>query len=77
MKHHKHRNKHHLKPRSRGGDAQPANLLLIDIDKHILFHKIFGNHTLYEVINILIRVARAKHYEQIEPRIKEFYKLTK
>ena len=73
---HKHpRNKHHLKPKIRGGEKQSSNMLLIDIDKHIFLHKIFGNHTLYEIIHILIRVARAKHYEEIEPKIKDFYKL--
>lgn len=68
------KNKHHLKARSRGGDSHGSNLLFIEVDKHNWLHKIFKNLTLYEIIVLLIRISRAKHYENIEPKIQQFYK---
>lgn len=54
------RNLHHLTPRSRGGDHTRGNLLLIDEERHVEWHRVFGNRTLGEVINLLMRVERAK-----------------
>lgn len=55
------RNFHHLTPRSRLGNGMPNNLLLIDIEKHECFHKIFGNRTLEEVIRLLQRLKELKN----------------
>jgi len=54
------RNKHHLTPRSRGGDESEENLFLLKLDRHFYWHKLFGNKTLEEVISFLQRVHRAK-----------------
>gem|GEM_PF-2055295 len=54
------RNKHHLTPKSRGGRATPNNLLLIEIEKHACWHKIFGLRTLREVIQLLERLDKIK-----------------
>ena len=54
------RNYHHLRPKSRGGNRQPSNLLLFDIEKHQCWHKIFLNRTLREVIELLERLDRLK-----------------
>ena len=54
------RNRHHLIPKSRNGKATPDNLLLMDIDKHKEWHRIFGLMTLDEVIELLIRLRRIK-----------------
>lgn len=54
------RNKHHLVPRSRGGRNDVANLLLIDYERHVYWHRVFGNMTISEVIELLLRVKRAK-----------------
>jgi len=53
-------NKHHLFPKSRGGSRNPSNLLLINIEKHACWHKIFGLRTLREVIQLLERLDRLK-----------------
>jgi hypothetical protein len=55
------RNFHHLTPKSRFGSSLPNNLLLIDIEKHEYFHKIFGNMTLEEVIRLLCRLKELKN----------------
>jgi hypothetical protein len=73
----KHRNKHHMKPSSRSGSSLESNLLTIDIDKHNLLHKIFGNLTWTEIIVIMIKTAKIKHYEYNEPKISQFYKFVK
>jgi hypothetical protein len=54
------RNQHHLVPRSRGGNNEVSNLLLIDEETHIEWHRVFGNLTLEEVIALLQRLQRAK-----------------
>lgn len=61
---HLNRNRHHLVPRSRGGYDDLANLLLIDIECHQYWHKVFGNRTLEEVIELLLRVHRAKQAQK-------------
>jgi len=52
--------KHHLIPKSRGGLTNSKNLLRLDLQKHICWHKLFGNRTLDEVIAELQRVKRIK-----------------
>lgn len=56
----KYRNHHHLIPKSRGGSSQPQNLLLLWNSKHEMWHQIFGNLTLTEIINLLIEVEKRK-----------------
>ena len=55
------RNRHHLKPKCRGGKDQDWNLLLIKLERHNLWHKIFGVQTLEETINLLVRLQRMKN----------------
>ena len=58
------RNWHHfLLPKSRGGDKSLNNLLLIDIEKHEAWHRIFKNATAEEVLALLERVVRAKKHQ--------------
>ena len=54
------KNKHHLRPKSRGGKKVTSNLLTIDIDKHRYWHAVFGNRTLEEIINVLQKLKRLK-----------------
>jgi len=63
-KHHKKRNRHHIKPKSRGGSKATCNMLLINIEKHRIWHKLFGLRTIDEVISLLKRVKRAKHTQK-------------
>ena len=74
---HRRTNKHHIRPKNRGGEAMDYNIANLDVDKHNLLHKIFGNATLYEIICILIRFSKMKGYEKEEPRIKKFYDFLK
>ena len=57
----KYTNRHHfLLPKSRGGNMSLNNLLVIDIEKHEAWHRLFKNATAEEVLNLLTRVVRAK-----------------
>lgn len=47
--------KHHLRPRSRGGSNSPKNLVMIWRDKHDSLHLLFGNSTLDEILQILLK----------------------
>ena len=53
-------NRHHLQPKSLGGSNHPSNLLLINIDKHKEWHRLFGLLNLEEVIALLQRLQRCK-----------------
>jgi len=50
-------NKHHLTP---GGDNGRGNILIMDALRHVLWHKLFGNKTLEQVIALLQRMKRMK-----------------
>lgn len=52
--------RHHLIPRSRGGKNEIGNLLLLWDNKHEMRYILFGNHTLNEIINLLIEVKKRK-----------------
>lgn len=57
------RNRHHLLPRSRGGPNSNDNLLLIKIDRHEAWHKLFGLKDLDEAIALLERVKQWKQHQ--------------
>lgn len=54
------RNKHHLIPQCRGGPTADWNLLLMRLERHNEYHKIFGVNTLEETIALLVRLQRMK-----------------
>jgi len=56
-------NKHHLKPKSRGGQNLDSNLLKMDISRHNAWHLLFENLTLDEIIKLLERVRKIKKGE--------------
>ena len=47
------RNYHHLRPRVRGGQDLPHNLLFIKVTRHRAWHTLWGNASLNEIINLL------------------------
>lgn len=72
VKRYKGRNYHHFKPVSRGGDDSKENLLLLKIDRHECWHKLFKNQTLNEVIQILLRIKRIR---EVKNEIQRFDRL--
>lgn len=66
--------RHHILNRKNGGKSEPENLLTLSEYKHNLLHFIFKNFDLYEMILILIRTARIKKYDKINPKIRNLYK---
>ena len=71
---HKHMVRHHIVNRCNNGASVKENLLLIEESKEKLIHKIFGNRDFYAIIIFILRIARAKHYEKVNPEIKGLYK---
>ena len=51
----KHKSKHHIKPRSRGGGSNLENIAHVDIRKHQAYHTIFNNKTPDEIIETLVK----------------------
>lgn len=60
------KSKHHLVPRSRGGTNLPNNTILLNIEKHQCWHTLFGNLTLDEVIELLIRIRNIKRAKEVQ-----------
>lgn len=60
------RNRHHLIPRSRGGNNHPQNLLLIHIERHEAWHRLFHTMCLDEVIDLLVRMQRMKKAQRLK-----------
>ena len=55
------RNRHHfLFPRCRGGKNTVQNLLLMHVDRHEAWHRLFGVMTAEEAVNLLLRAIRMK-----------------
>ena len=54
------RDKHHLTAKAFNGPTIKSNLLLIDIEKHRCWHRLFGLRNLRQVIELLERVERMK-----------------
>ena len=46
--------KHHIIPRSRGGENTPTNIAFVRRVKHISFHILFANKTPEEIIEYLV-----------------------
>lgn len=46
-------NRHHRKPRSRGGNSKPRNISVVKVAEHEAFHFLFGNMTPQEIVKIL------------------------
>ena len=62
-------NRHHLTPKSRGGSSQDFNIAIFDIERHQFWHRVFGNRTLEEVIDLLIRFKRFKDHQKGKEKI--------
>lgn len=59
--HRKGQNVHHLTPVSRQGGDEESNLIYLRIERHNMLHEVFGNRTLEEIIEVLIRIKKMKH----------------
>ena len=55
-----HFNRHHMLPRSRGGDMSKQNLLIMDTTRHKCWHILFQNLTFPEVAALLLRCEEVK-----------------
>ena len=62
-------NKHHLTPKSRGGQAIESNLLRMDISRHNAWHLLFGNLTLPEIIALLKRLYETKERQRLRDKL--------
>lgn len=60
------RNLHHLTAKSNGGPNTRDNLLLIDCTRHELWHKLWGNRSLEQVIALLQRLKRMKGRDHVK-----------
>jgi len=65
---------HHIKNRCHGGKSILENLLYVKEDKEKMIHRIFFDKDFYDIIIFLLSFCKAKHYENVNPKIKELYK---
>jgi DNA-binding GntR family transcriptional regulator len=54
--------RHHVRPKSRGGSANPHNLMALTWERHQALHKCFGNRTIEEILDLLLHWC---HYRYI------------
>src|SRR4029079_7284584 len=52
--------KHHMTPKGQGGDRSDENLLLLSLDHHAAYHRLFGNLSWEQAIELMVRVHRQK-----------------
>jgi hypothetical protein len=62
-------NKHHLTPRSKGGQSVGSNLLRMDISRHNAWHLLFGNLTLTEIIALLTKLRMIKELKSVRKQL--------
>ena len=55
-------NRHHLTPRSRGGQTLPSNILRIKIVRHCAWHQLWQNRTLKEIIKLLLIIRQEDRF---------------
>jgi hypothetical protein len=61
------RNRHHfLKAKSLGGDKSVNNLLLMHIERHEAWHKLFGLMSAEEALELLARAIRMKKHQHYD-----------
>lgn len=53
-------NRHHILPKSRRGSNHAANIIMLNIEKHRVWHQLFGLLTFREAAAVLIRAAEMK-----------------
>ena len=56
------KNRHHLINKCRGGDFSPSNILILNIEKHNEWHRLFKNSDPQYIIDVLTRMCRMKGY---------------
>jgi len=59
-------NRHHLVNKCNGGTMSINNILWIYINRHHVWHELFKNLDLEQVIELLIRVKRAKDNQEFD-----------
>ena len=60
--------KHHRLPRSRGGSNRNSNISLVRKDLHVAYHRLFGNATPDEIVEILNKVWIDPAYKLVAVR---------
>lgn len=60
--------KHHRLPRSRGGSNRNSNISLVRKDLHVAYHRLFGNATPDEIVEILNKVWIDPTYKLVAVR---------
>jgi len=52
--------RHHLTAKSNQGNNHKSNIILMWRNRHSYFHSLFGNRSLEEIINVLLRLKKFK-----------------
>ena len=69
----RHQSRHHIIPRSRGGDNSLENISRVHIKKHQAYHTMFDNRTPTEIVENLVR----KYWNGNWDYVKEAYERSK
>ena len=58
--------KHHIIPRSRGGNSKLENIAKINPRKHQFYHALFDNRTPEEIVNYLVKNYWNGNWQYVE-----------
>jgi len=61
---HKHLTRHHILPRSRGGE-EVENVVIVNAKKHDIYHRLFDNMTPEEIIEYLVEEFWGDKWEYV------------
>jgi hypothetical protein len=78
----KYLDKHHVIPRSRGGDSSLENICYVGKREHELYHTLFSNKTPPEIVEYMVRVFWKDNWSYINEaqtryrndKMREYYK---
>jgi 5-methylcytosine-specific restriction endonuclease McrA len=57
------KSKHHIIPKSRGGDSHLENLAIVSVKQHQAYHTLFDNRTPEEIVEYLNKTFWRGNYQ--------------
>jgi hypothetical protein len=70
----KHHSRHHIIPKSRGGDNGLENIAIVNSKEHQLYHHLFSNRKPEEIVNYLVNEFWNKDWEYVNKAMRKYKK---
>jgi 5-methylcytosine-specific restriction endonuclease McrA len=70
----KHHSRHHIIPKSRGGDNSLENIAVVNSKEHQLYHNLFSNRRPEEIINYLVNEFWNEDWKYVNKAMRKYKK---